>query len=171
MLLNRQNLWIEAELSRLSGLIATIDDHLLDICNRSLEAEDADSFGFFDSAEHAIGLGFVACQTYMAAIYGTLHIEKHRALKFGTKHHCGLTKVQIINHAANYWKHNNEWALDRTAARQESIARTFESIGFPVDIDYPLSGILTELATPCSTSLRSVIVILQAWRAELHQDA
>lgn len=166
-----RTLWIEAELSRLSGLIATIDDHLSDICSRSLEAEDADSFGFFDSAEHAIGLGFVACQTYMAAIYGTLHIAKHRALKFGTKHLCGLTKVQIINHAANYWKHNNEWALDRTVARQEAIERAFESIGFPVDTDYPLAGVLTELATPSPASLRSVITILEAWKAELQDVA
>ncbi len=166
-----RHLWIETELSRLNGLIAAIDDHLSGICNRSLESSDTDSFGLFDSAEHATGLGFVACQTYMATVYGTLQIEKRIALNFGTKHHGGMTKVQIINHAANYWKHNNEWALDRTVARQEAIERAFEFVGFPVGTDYPLSGVLTELSELQPASFRSVIGILETWKAELHNAA
>jgi hypothetical protein len=103
----------------------------------------------------------------MAVVYGTLHIEKHRALKFGTRHRSGLTKVQIVNQAANYWKHNNEWTLDRAVARQEAIERAFESIGVPVDTDYPLTGVLAELTTPLPASLRSVMAILDTWKAEL----
>ena len=166
-----QHLWIEAELSSLTGLIAAIDEHLSNICSKAVEAEDADTFGFFDSAEHATGLGLVACQTYMSAVYGSLMIEKHRALGFGPKHRGGLTKVQIINHAANYWKHNNEWGLDRTPARQEAIERAFESIGFPVGTDYPLSGVLTELCDPHPASLQPIISALESWRAELCKAA
>jgi hypothetical protein len=168
-----RHLWIECGLGGLgglTGLIVTIDEYLSNIYKRSVEMiEDADSFGLFDSAEHATGLGLVACQTYMAMVYGNLEIEKRRALSFGPKHHGGLTKVQIVNHAANYWKHNNEWALDRRAARQEAIKQAFESIGFPVGTDYPLSGVLTELADPYPASLRAVISILEAWKVELYK--
>lgn len=163
--------WIEAELGNLTKLISAIDGHLSDICAKSIEVEDADSFGYFDSAEHATGLGLVACQTYMATVYGTLGVEKPRALNFGPKLPGGLTKVQVINHAANYWKHNNEWALNRPAARQAAIEQAFESVGFPVGTDYPLSGVLTELANPYPASLAAVVPILEAWRAELYKAA
>jgi len=161
-------LWIEAELGNLAKLITAIDSHLSDVCTRSVEAGDADSFGYFDSAEHATGLGLVACQTYMAAVYGTLGVEKRRALNLGPKHLGGLPKVQIINHAANYWKHNNEWAFDRKAARQLAIEQAFEAVGFPVGTDYPLSGVLTELANPYPASLTAMVSILEDWKAELY---
>lgn len=166
-----RTIWIETELGKLAELIAAIDSHLSDIFAKSIEAEDPDSFGYFDSAEHATGLGLVACQTYMAMVYGTLGVDKRNALNFGPKHLGGLTKVQIINHAANYWKHNNEWALDRTAARQAAIEKAFESVGFPVETDYPLSGVLTELANPGPASLAAVVSVLEAWKAELYKAA
>lgn len=168
---NMRTLWIEAELGKLAKLVLAIDEHLSDICAKSVEEEEADSLGYFDSAEHATGLGLVACQTYMATVYGTLGMEKHKALSFGPKHPAGLTMVQIINHAANYWKHNNEWTLDRTAARQLAIEKAFESVGFPVGIDYPLSGVLTELVSPHPASLAAVVSVLEAWKAELYSAA
>ena len=160
-----RTLWIEAELGNLAKLVSAIDSHLSDICAKSVEVENA------DSAEHATGLGLVACQTYMATVYGTLGVEKRTALKFGPKHLGGLTKVQVINHAANYWKHNNEWALHRTAARQVAIEQAFESIGFPVGTEYPLAGVLTELANPYPASLAAVVSILQAWKSEMYKAA
>ena len=161
------HLWIEPELQKVSDLIAAIDDRLSDICRMAVESDDPDAFGLFDGAEHATGLGLVACQTYMSIVYGALRIEKLQALSYGPKHQGGLTKVQIINHAANYWKHNNEWGFDQTSARRNAIEKAFDSVGFPVGTDYPLSGLLTELAAPHAASLRSVIDILALWKEEL----
>jgi hypothetical protein len=166
-----RHLWIESELSKLIGLITTIDEYQSEILRKSMEVSDPDNVGLFDSAEHTTGLSLVACQTYMATVYGNLRIAKQRALNFGPKHDGGLTKVQIINHAANYWKHNNEWLLDRTTARKKAIERAFESIGFPVNTDYPLRGILTELTFPDCASLQSVISILETWKIELYEAA
>lgn len=162
-----QHLWIEPELAHIANLIAAIDEYLLGICDAAVAADDADNLGHFDNAEHAVGLGLVACQTYMATAYGALKIEKSVALTFGLRHHGGLTQVQIINHAANYWKHNNEWSLDRSAARKEAIKRAFESIGFPIDTDYPLSGVLVELSNPAPPSLKQVVRALETWKKEM----
>ena len=164
-------LWIETELNTLRALIVIIDDHLSNICEKSLEVDDPDSFGLFDSAEHLTGLGFVACQTYMATVYGNLNIEKQLALNMGSKHRGGRTKAQIINHAANYWKHNNEWVLDKSATRRKAIESAFESVGFSVGTDYPLCGVLTELSAPFEASFRSVIDMLELWKTELVRTA
>src|SRR5260370_1283722 len=109
------HLLIDVETSVLRTLITTIGQQLEEVCRKSVETnEDPEALGYFDSAEHLTGLGFVACQTYMATVYGHLRIEKLNALNAGPAHLSGQTKVQIINHAANYWKHNNEWPLDRS---------------------------------------------------------
>ena len=96
------HLLIAVETNVLRNLIASIDQQLEEICRKSVETnEDPEAFGYFDSAEQLTGLGFVACQTYMATVYGHLNIDKPRALKAGPSHSGGQTKLQIINHAAN----------------------------------------------------------------------
>ena len=161
------HLELEYNLEHLRGLIIFIDEQLQDISQESVEADDADSFGYFDSAEHTIGLGFVACQTYMAAVYGYLSIEKNKALSVGPIHDSGQTIVQIINHAANYWKHNSEWPLERSSQRRETIEKAFESVGFSVNLEYPLAGLLTELVYPADAGFKPVIHLLEKWKKVL----
>src|SRR3546814_11527592 len=91
-----------------------------------LSTEGADERGYVDVAEHRTGLAFVACQTYMATVCGAVGIDKSAALRKGPQHPGGLSKVQIINHAANYWKHNNEWALTKPDRRRELIEKAFD---------------------------------------------
>ena len=93
---------LDYDLNLLRNLIHIIDQHLEQICNEAVQVEDADSFGYFDNAEHITGLGFVACQTYLSSVCGYLKIDKRKALSVGPLHASGQTKVQIINHAANY---------------------------------------------------------------------
>lgn len=146
------------------SLIDSLELQLHEVVDRSLDAEDADQFGCFDVAEHIIGLGFVVCQTYIATVCGGIGVDKIDALKKGPQHSVGLSKAQIINHAANYWKHNNEWALAKPDRRREAIERAFDSVGFSVDTDYPLSGVLTELSAPCFASLVAVADLLREWK-------
>lgn len=52
-----------------------------------------------------------ACQSYLASTSSDLKVKKVVALKHGPKHPSGLTIVEIINHAANFGKHDDEWSL------------------------------------------------------------
>jgi len=157
--------WLDYEIAIISGLVIAIDKQLSEICETAVATGGADDFGYYDAAEHATGIGLVACETVIATVCGGLGIEKSTALKLGPMHAGGLTKVQIINHAANYWKHNNEWSHERTDNRQKAIARAFDSVGFPVDTDYPLSGVLTELTAPECASLSAVLSVLAEWKS------
>lgn len=159
--------WFDSEITIIGGLVLAIDQQLSEICEKAVATEGADEFGYYDAAEHATGLGLVACQTIIATVCGGLSIEKSTALKLGPLHAGGLTKVQIINHAANYWKHNNEWSRERADKRREAIARAFDSVGFPVGTDYPLCGVLTELAAPEYASLGAVLSVLEEWKSEV----
>lgn len=128
-------LWFERELETLLSLVNSLDVRLHEVIRKNLDAEDADQFGYFDVAEHITGLAFVACQTYIATVCGGIGIDKSDAIKKGPQHAGGLSKAQIIKHAANYWKHNNEWPLTKTDRRRETIEKAFASVGFPVGTD------------------------------------
>ena len=80
-------------------LIELLDNRLSKLAKDSTETEIAYELGYFDSMEHLTGLGFVACQTFMAAIYGISKIDKRKALSVGPKHSCGSTIAAITNAA------------------------------------------------------------------------
>jgi hypothetical protein len=164
-------MFVDFDLDLLHQLIHIIDQHLELMAQEAVEADDPDSFGYFDRMEHLTGLGFVACQTYMASICGSLRIEKQKALAIGPVHSSGQTKAQIINSAANYWKHNSEWILEKSDRQRKRIEETFDLVGFPINTDYPLSGVLTELAFPELAAFQPIVATLEAWRDELQNKA
>lgn len=164
-------LWIEQELETLLALVRLLDQQLGELSDRSMEAEDADAYGYFDTMEHLIGLAMVAGQTYVATVCGAIAVEKRSALKKGPSCSGGKTKVEIINHAANYWKHNNEWGAERSDRRRQAVEEAFDSVGFPVGTDYPLSGVLTELSDPKFASLGALAGILCEWKSAVLSDA
>ncbi len=148
-------------------LVETLDKKLDEMVEECSHYEDPDMMGLFDSAEHVTGLGFVTLQAYMTAVYGILKIKKKMVLLEGPKHSDGNSIARIVNDAANYWKHNNEWSMEKTPKRRKLIESTFESIGFPVDLDYPLSGVLTEISVPKYASLGAVFEKLEKWQRTL----
>ncbi|MBT7075604.1 MAG: hypothetical protein HN922_11905 [Anaerolineae bacterium] len=160
---------LDYDLDLLRDLIQAIDQHLSHTIKKATQVEDADSLGYYDRTDHIIGLGFVACQTYMTSISGHLKVGKRIALSLGPSHSNGLTKVQIINHAANYWKHNSEWSFDKNRKQRKYIEDAFKATGYPVNTDYPLSGILTEIVSPDFVALIPIIKILELWRDELYK--
>ncbi len=61
----RSFMLFDYDLELLRDIVGTIDRHLEMIKQQSTEVEDPNSFGYFDRGEHVVGLGFVACQTYI----------------------------------------------------------------------------------------------------------
>jgi hypothetical protein len=156
---------VDYDLDLLVDVLEVLGKHLVLILQHSaVDPELADQFGDFDRAEHVTGLAFAACQTYLTATCGHVGVSKDRALAVGPLHPSGRRVVSIINHVANYWKHKDEWGLDRDKARQNRIAAAFDAIGFPVGAEYPLSGILTELCSPAEAAFSSLVPLLVAWR-------
>ena len=162
---------IDPDLDMLAELLAVIDAQLESVLRGWRDASEADELGYFDRAEHATGLGFVACQAYLTATYGFLNVKKVPALSVGPRHKSGQTIVEIINHAANFWKHHEEWHLDKSQAHQDRVRKAFDTVGFSVDLDYPLSGILTELAVPDAAAFKPLLGKFEQWREKVREVA
>ena len=103
---------LETNLAR--ELVTLIDSKLLPLNDEAGASDCADLLGYFDSLEHLTGLGFATCQNFITAIHGILRIPKNRALDIGPFHRSGRPVAAIVNSAANYWKHNYEWGMEKT---------------------------------------------------------
>lgn len=159
---------IDYDMDLLVQVVTILDEQLNMISEKSVQIPDADALGLYDRGEHVAGLGFVACQAYMAATYGFIQFPKKVALQLGPRHRpSGRFVADVINHAANFWKHHSEWPLHKDGAREQTIREAFNDLGFPVDTDYPLSGILTELATPEDARFQVLANKLKTWRDAL----
>jgi hypothetical protein len=161
----------DPDLDLLAELLLVIDRQLASIRSGCNDPEEADALGYFDRGEHVTGLGFVACQAYMTATRGSLCLDKSRALTVGPSHKSGQSVVAIINHAANYWKHHDEWSLDPSHANANRIREAFNDVGFPVDGHYALSNILAALVDPEPAAFKPLLATLASWRDGLPRPA
>ena len=149
----------------LEDLLQLLDSHIERLAANVPQDIDADSWGLYDSTEYIIGLGFVACQGYLAATYSYLNIEKVEALKAEPKHPSGLTYAEIINHAANSWKHHEEWSLPSNKGRGHACEALDILLGDePCD---PLTAILGAVVFARSNRLQALLPHLRAWREAL----
>jgi hypothetical protein len=152
---------LDFDLEFLASISVAIDAHLDQLDRLAEQVPDPDAWGVYDRAEEVYGIGFVVCQRYLAAIYGTLGVKKPQALRFGPKTAVGFTVAQAVNHAANYWKHHDE--------RQKK-KRAIEKFGFKIGRDYVLSCVFASL-TPPPHRLKGLVQHLEAWREDLRKNA
>jgi hypothetical protein len=96
------------DLALLRELLVLLDSQLDRIDTDSQDSERDEYSYLYERSDHVIGLGLVACQTYLAARSGWVGLKKCQTLDLGPFHPCGRSIASIINAAANYWKHAPE---------------------------------------------------------------
>jgi len=154
----------DANLNFLKDCLHLIDVRLDEIFNTT--CPDPDSFGLYDEADHLVGWGFVACQTYLTATLADQGLSKREFLNRGPQHSCGRTMTELINAVANYWKHNYEWTHDDTSARRERTLESLEALEL-VSQSYHLVEILSKLVEPEPLLFRNLVPYLEEWRDEV----
>ena len=150
------------DLELLRDTLSMIDLQLEKLHRACHNDEMADQLGYFDRGEYVIGLGFVACQQFITSTLGRNAFERSQKLKIGPIRKAGLTVVEIVNHAANYWKHNDEWGCEANP-RARVIIETFEQLGCSLNLDYPLSCVLSVLIGPDDFRFNTIIIKLEEW--------
>jgi hypothetical protein len=79
------------------------------ILEKIRDGEGITSIDLTHRSEFLCGLAFVICQKYIKASLGWIRLDLSTSLKLGKQFNSELSYVQIINAAANYWKHSDEW--------------------------------------------------------------
>lgn len=161
---------VDVDLSLVLSVARMLDGKMEAIISRASDSEQVDSSGVLVELEHLLGFGVVGFQTYITDMASFAGLAKHDSFGYGQKMATGTSKIQIINAVANYWKHRSEWALGGGGKRQKAVNDLFQEIGYSTDIDYPVSGVLTELLTPLETRLCNLADIMISWRNSLFSD-
>jgi hypothetical protein len=154
---------IDLDLELLERLLAVIDQEIEHVEAKSEKHPDPDGFGFYDRIEGLAGLGFVACQQYIELTYRQLGLRPN-ALQVGPRHPADAAVAEIVNSAANFWKHSGGW--DGQDSRERRTRDVLDRI-FPSSDPYPLSNILHRLLTPEATRFARVLPVLEEWRNDL----
>lgn len=167
MIIIHENEVIDPELGLLADLYELLDQKLSDLCDRSTECTDPDASGYFDQMEYLTGFGLVALQTYLTETAAWAGLRKHQTFHLGPKTSSGVSKIAVLNAAANFWKHREEWVLEGGEKRRAAVDALFEEVGYSCDVDYPISGVLTEVLSPLEVRFSALLVPVRAWRDEL----
>ena len=117
--------------------------------------------------EYLIGFGFVACQTYATAVASRSKISKREAIALGPKHRTGRSMAQLVNAAANHWKHSPEWSLDAPTTQAAQTLEVISSLGVDTNGSYPVAITLSEILTPHQARFANLIPFLTQWRDAL----
>ena len=153
----------------LGEVLALLDRHLARLERQAAVVADPDAEGILDSMEQVVGLGFAACQTYLVARSAFMGASKSDTLDLGPVHRCGRPIVAIVNAAANYWKHHDEWTVTASGGR----ARTEDiiaALGVSAS-EYTASNVLAELLRPLPGRFITLIPFLVRWSDALGPTA
>lgn len=167
MILFVDNEIVDPELGLLADLYEFLDKKLEGLCDESVRCKDAESSGYYDQIEYLTGFGLIALQTYLTETSAFVGLRKQETFDLGPKTSSGVSKIQILNAAANFWKHREEWIFKGGEKRAEAVNALFEEVGYSTDTDYPISGVLTALLNPLEVRFSSLLVPVRAWRDDL----
>ena len=158
---------LDFDLDFLREATALVDGSLARLDRKANSSSDPEAYGVFDQAEYITGFGFVACQTYATAIVSRRKLEKRQALALGPKHCTGRSMLELVNAAANYWKHSPEWSLDEPSVQAKRTLEVIATLGVDPSGAYPVANMLYEILTPHPARFVNLLPFLTQWRDAL----
>lgn len=152
---------IDPFIDTLSTTLDFFDEQIAAFDTRDLGM--ADTLGTLDRIEFLVGLGFVACQTYLVEASSALGLGKAEALSQGPVHVAGKPVVALVNAAANCWKHRSEWDYSEPSRSRERVEESIGLLGISTAEDYVSFNVLHELVSPHKDAFSSLIPFLRQW--------
>jgi len=167
---------IDWRIGPLQDIIVGIGAGLVAIQKRMDAEEGFDGLSAREYAEPLFGLGFVAAQTYAVGTVSDLNsvrmsrgkskeekLNKHKCYAHDTFIKGDVTRIQLINASANYFKHHDEWGT-RWPTNYDT--KILGKVGITEKTEFPCIDAVDLL---CGTSweLNELLQILKEWRAHL----
>ena len=166
MLLTKDSKFYDTEIIRLSELLAMLDEKIFKIDSLISSSVDPESDGLLDRGEYFIGIGFVAIQQHLLDTLLFTGVSKSEAYKLGASHSTGISYINLINSAANWWKHEAEWSNAGEVPRNGT--KTFEHVySISNSTDYALSSVLASICGTENLALSEILPYLTEWQAAI----
>jgi hypothetical protein len=168
---------IDWRIELLQDVIIGINTGLAAIQERLDTEEWFDGIHAREHAEPLFGLVFVAAQTYAIGTVSDLNsVRMSRRKPKKEKLYCyacdtvslkgGVTRIQLINASANYFKHHDEWSRWPTRGKGAYDTKTLGRVGIDEKTEFPCIDAI-ELLCGSNWDLIALYQILKEWRAHL----
>jgi hypothetical protein len=174
---------IDYRIEPLRDVIVGINAGLAAIHKRLDTEEWFDGIWASEYAEPLLGLGFVAAQTYAIGTVSDLisvrmsrgkpeeELNKFKIVCYKCDNAIpldgGVTRIQLINVSANYFKHHDEWGARWPTEKPEVYTtETLGKVGITEKTEFPCVDAVKLL---CGTSweLNMLLHTMEEWRAHL----
>ena len=140
-----------------------------------LEEADEESFDYyFDQAENMFGIAFVMAQTYITGTISDVNeianeetkVNKDELLKEYQDNVDGLeiTKVELCDAIANYFKHHDEWENWSPTARNRKTISILNTVGINRTDAYPCDKAANLMWPNNAEDLEPLLELLTEWR-------
>jgi len=170
---------IDWRIEPLHDVIAGIGAGLAAIQKRMDDEEGFDGLSAHEHAELLLGLGFVAAQIYAIGTVSDLsQILATRGKSKRGKLDCyacdsvalkgGVTRIQLVNAVANYFKHHDQWSRWPTSKKDRGFhdSEVLERVGITGKTEFPCAE-ATNLLCGTNWELTMLRQILKEWRAHV----
>ncbi len=124
--------------------------------------------------EHLLGITFIALQTYISGVYTDLNEISQSNNKSRIKDKLklysddnepiseGLSRISLINSAANYYKHHDEWDV-WGEGHSKGTVESLQKFGINENTDYPCCDTYSFLMGD-DTNLEKLLHFVSDWR-------
>lgn len=161
--------YADPELFYLQELCGLLDFKISEIAERISQSSDPESEGLFEYAEYFLGTGLCAMQRYIIDVLGMKKIKKKEVLHLGKKFNEEESIVEIINAAANWWKHEPEWPFPlEYETSGELTKKTIDLVLGNASYPYVFSTLLATISPSEKLSVSPLIPYLVEWRSCVH---
>lgn len=140
--------------------------------------EAQESFEIDDALEHTeslLGIAFVVAQTYIAGTVSDANklmgsgskLTKERLLKdFGDKlAGSAVTKMELCDAIANYFKHHDEWNSWSATGRHQKTVSILHAAGIEANNDFPCCKAADRLwSNNDGSDLEPLLSLISSWR-------
>jgi len=152
----------------LSDALKNVEKIILDEAREEYEREDA-----LEHAENLLGIAFVTAQTYIAGTVSDINqfakvsnkLTKDQLLKTYSEKlsEKAVTKLELCDALANYYKHHDEWESWSAVGRQQRTVATLQAAEIIESDAYPCIK-ASEMLWLNTQSLESLLSLITNWR-------
>ena len=168
---------IDGRFSSTKRIFQALSDALKDIERDLNEAQEA--FEIDDALEHTeslLGIAFVMAQTYIAGTVSDItkfirsgsKLTKERLLKDYSDRVVGsaITKMELCDAIANYFKHHDEWNSWSATGRHQKTVSILRAAGIEENDDFPCRKAADMLwSNNDGSDLEPLLLLISSWRA------
>ena len=169
---------IDWRYSSIRNIFGTLSESLQTVVDKLHEAEqsgDDIAFDFaLEQAEGLCGIAFVAAQTYIAGTVADVNriassstsLKKDQLLRNYSDDlaQINLTKLELCDAMANYFKHHDEWQRWSGRGRKQKTVAILQTIGIKESDNYPCIKAVHILLSQDEWDLIPLLKLLSKWR-------